>query len=246
MKFIQHYSGSSGNLYEVIADNGKRLLLDPGVSWKMIQKALGYDLKNIVGCLVTHEHLDHCKGVPELLKAGIDIWANEGTFKSGKMNIVPDRKCHYINTSTNKRYWYDIDDTFMILGLSSNHDAVDPLFYVIKADDEYLLFAPDTAFIKQRFKFPFSIIAIECSYDNYMLQLRVDTEDINESLAKRLLNSHMEKTVAMDYIAKYCDLSKCSQIHLLHMSNDNIDKELTRAEFEQRFFIKTIICKKRK
>ena len=241
MKFIQHYSGSSGNLYEIIADNGKRLLLDPGVSWKMIQKALVYDLKNIVGCLVTHEHLDHCKGVPELLKAGIDIYASPGTIREMKLEGV--RNVNILGL-IGKEYQIGLG-TFIVQAYKANHDAADPLFFVIKSDNEYLLFAPDTAFIKQKFKFPFSIIAIECSYDNYILQLRVDTEDINESLAKRLISSHMEKTVAMDYIAKYCDLSKCRELHLLHMSNDNIDKELTRAEFEQKFFIKTIICKKR-
>ena len=57
MKCIQHYSGSSGNLYEIIADNGKRLLLDPGVSWKLIQKALDYKLENICACLISHAHL---------------------------------------------------------------------------------------------------------------------------------------------------------------------------------------------
>jgi len=57
MKFIQHYSGSSGNLYEVVSNNGKRLLIEAGVVWAKVQKALRYDLKSISGCLLSHEHL---------------------------------------------------------------------------------------------------------------------------------------------------------------------------------------------
>lgn len=172
------------------------------------------------------------------MKAGIDIYASEETYKLRDIKL--NNRTHIIKQYQSAQ----IEDTFEVIPFALQHDCEGSLGFVIKADNVYLLFAPDTAFIKQKFKFPFSIIMLECSYDNYMLQLRVDTEDINESLAKRLLNSHMEKTVAMDYIAKYCDLSKCRELHLLHMSNDNIDKELTRAEFEQRFFIKTIICKR--
>jgi len=57
MEFISYFSSSQGNLYEVRAANGNRLLLEVGVRWKRIQKALRYDLSNIVGACVTHEHL---------------------------------------------------------------------------------------------------------------------------------------------------------------------------------------------
>jgi hypothetical protein len=58
-------------------------------------------------------------------------------------------------------------------------------------------------------------------------------------LAKRLLTSHMEKQNAMNYLQEFCDLSKCRQIHLLHCSGDNMDKEKVRIEFEKKFFIET-------
>ena len=31
---------------------------------------MNYDLKTVCGILVTHEHKDHCKGVPDALTAG--------------------------------------------------------------------------------------------------------------------------------------------------------------------------------
>ena len=57
LKFLQHYSSSRGNLYEVMANSGERLLIDPGVTWNKLQKSLGYDFKDIKGCLLSHEHL---------------------------------------------------------------------------------------------------------------------------------------------------------------------------------------------
>ena len=57
MKFIAHASSSSGNLYCVTAANGKRILIECGVAWKKLQKALGYKLNNVEACLISHEHL---------------------------------------------------------------------------------------------------------------------------------------------------------------------------------------------
>ena len=57
MYFRQHYSGSSGNLYEVVANNGDKLLIEAGVKWSEVLEALDYDLKSVKGCLLSHEHL---------------------------------------------------------------------------------------------------------------------------------------------------------------------------------------------
>ncbi len=235
MRFEQLYSSSDGNLYTLTAGNGKRLLLECGVPWRKLQKALDYNLRDIEGCLITHEHQDHSKAVKEVMNAGINVFASAGTFEA--LGIKEGRRAEVIeNKMMVEMNWFG----FYVITL--NHDASEPLGFIIKCDypGEYLLFAPDTSFIKQRFDLQFNIIAIECSYDIHILQDRVDRKDINETLAKRLLESHMEKQVTMKYLAEFCDLSKCREIHLLHMSRDNIDKEQTVKEFEERFFIKTI------
>jgi len=46
----------------------------------------------------------------------------------------------------------------------------------------------------------------------------------------------------MDYLDRHCDLSKCKEIHLLHLSRENIaDPEALRKEFEERYFIPTFV-----
>lgn len=49
-------TGSSGNSY-VLANEKETLLLDLGVSEKIIKKAIGYNISNISACLITHGHL---------------------------------------------------------------------------------------------------------------------------------------------------------------------------------------------
>lgn len=237
MTFDQIYSSSRANLYTVTAANGRRLLLECGVSWPAILFALDYELDNIDACLLTHEHADHSKAVKEVMRAGIDVYASEGTFEA--LGVRNDRRA----LSVMDYVAFSIGYSFQVIPFHIEHDAKDPLGYVIYEKDtkECLLFVPDSGLIKQRFALEFSIIALECSFDIKILQERVDTQDINESLAKRLLNSHAEKQTTMNYLSEFCDLSKCRQIHLLHMSGDNIDKQATKKEFEKRFFIETII-----
>jgi phosphoribosyl 1,2-cyclic phosphodiesterase len=171
----------------------------------------------------------------------LDVYASQGTIDA--LGLANDRRTHIIKAGFLTK---EIDkNCWNIFPFSLNHNTDEPLGFVIQADGEFLFFAPDTAYITQQFSLPFSIIALECSYDKLILEKRVALGDINESLAKRLLTSHQEKQVAMDYIEKYCELSKCREIQLLHMSSDNIDREQTRQEFEDRFFIKTIICNRK-
>jgi len=236
MKFKQYYSSSSGNLYTVTAGNGKRLLIECGVTWPKIQAALEYNLEGIEACLLTHEHKDHSKGIEGVMKSGIDVWSSQETFEA--LGIAgTNRRALY----TSQNHINPSLDGFNFKSFKSHHDAVAPLLFTIGCCcPDAMLFATDTSHIKQKFNTPFSIIAIECSYDRYILQERVDTGSINESLAKRLLTSHMEKEATIRYLEDSCDLSKCREIHLLHMSTDNIEAEATRQEIEDKFMIKTI------
>ncbi|MDD5503321.1 MAG: MBL fold metallo-hydrolase [Candidatus Thermoplasmatota archaeon] len=235
MKFIQHYSGSEANLYEIVAANGKRLLIECGCVWRKLQKTLQFNLSGIEGCLVSHSHKDHCKAVRDVAKAGIDVYCSHGTFDALGLDSI--RRIGVVPENTLIRL-----KSFEVLTFATNHDCEGSLGFVVreKATNEFLLFATDTSHITQQFMYPFSIIALECSYDRNMLQERVDKGTINETLAKRLLTSHMEIQNSVKYIADFCDLSKCVEIHLLHLSGENIDKQFAVKTFTDRFLINTI------
>jgi phosphoribosyl 1,2-cyclic phosphodiesterase len=229
MKFEQLYSSSKGNLYMLTSDKGMRLMIECGVKWKKLQEALNYDLKNIVGCLISHEHNDHSIACKEVLEAGIDVFSSLGTLEA--LGIEKHRRSfsdfHYLGSRG-----------FHVVAYRTTHDAVDPLLYVIRCDDKTMLFATDTSHINQTFAaLRFNIIAIECSYDKTILLNKVDAGKINEELAKRLLTSHMEVSETKRYLKQNCNLSECTEIHLLHMSGDNMVAKKVREEFEGKFYI---------
>ena len=240
MKFETFYSSSRANLYCVTAANGKRLLIECGCAWKKLQKALNHDLSNIAGFLISHEHKDHAKAIEDVLENGIDVYASAGTFEA--LRIV-HRKAHVIDGLKG----IDIANEFRVFPFSVNHDANEPLGFIVveKGSLESLLFVTDTSHIKQKFGLAFSIIALCCNYDGDLLRKREEAGEINTEFAKRLLTSHMERGVTKKYIADSCNLSKCTEIHLLHMSGDNIAQEAVRAEFENEFIVKTHIAGRR-
>ncbi|MBR0157013.1 MAG: MBL fold metallo-hydrolase [Clostridia bacterium] len=84
MRFIPLFSGSSGNS-SYIESGGVRLLIDAGLTGKMVQDAL-YDVgvrpEALNGILVTHDHIDHTRSVGVLSrKYNLPVYANEGTFR---------------------------------------------------------------------------------------------------------------------------------------------------------------------
>ena len=61
-------SGSSGNCFYV-EENNNALLIDAGISAKQVAERLGSLRKNtdnIGGIFITHEHIDHIRGVDVL------------------------------------------------------------------------------------------------------------------------------------------------------------------------------------
>lgn len=70
MTFTSLASSSRGNAY-VVSDGETTLLLECGLSFRELQKRLGYGVADITACLVSHEHQDHAKAAAQMLKAGV-------------------------------------------------------------------------------------------------------------------------------------------------------------------------------
>ena len=87
MKLLSIASGSSGNCYYV-GNSDTHLLVDVGISCKRVENALkdeGIKPSELDGVLVTHEHIDHVKGIGVLArKHGVPIYATAGTIAEMK------------------------------------------------------------------------------------------------------------------------------------------------------------------
>ena len=83
LRFAPLFSGSSGNSIYVGCDSG-HLLVDAGVSCARVVaelRRLGVDPARLAGILVTHEHIDHIRGVGVLSRRyDLPVYATEGTW----------------------------------------------------------------------------------------------------------------------------------------------------------------------
>ena len=213
-------SGSSGNCYRV-SDGRTPLLLECGIPYKEIQKNLKFRVSEIAGCLVTHEHQDHCKAVRDLMKAGIDCYMSHGTAEALK---VSGHRLHIIEARQQFRL-----GTWTILPFETQHDAQEPVgFLLANQEGEKLLYATDTYYIRYKFH-GLTQIMVECNYAADILKRNVEAGAVPKELKGRILKSHFSLENVKEFL-KANDLSKVQEIWLLHMSDNNSDSERFKRE----------------
>ena len=214
-------SGSSGNCYR-ISDGQTALLVECGLPVKKIKEGCDYNLSEISGCIVTHEHKDHVLSANNLMRAGIDVYMTEGTaVKSGAQTYrLKLWKRDGIDTIGNPYYHAEKIGTFTVKPYIAHHDAAEPVFYLItsNATNEKLLFVTDSFYIDYRFSGLTYIMAETNFCDNSL----ADAE--NDPRRTRLRKSHMSLENCINLL-KANDLSQIKEIWLIHLSSSNADAE---------------------
>ena len=167
------YSSSSGNMFH-IASSGTNILIDVGVSYKAINeglKSIGLTIKDIDAILITHEHVDHIKGLPLLCRKNeIPIYACGDTAKYLKDEL--DSKNISANIITvHYNSPFKIND-IKICPFETSHDAVMPCGYKIYDDTSCITFATDLGYISNEVMDNLSdsdYTILESNYDETML-----------------------------------------------------------------------------
>lgn len=235
MIFGSLYSTSGGNLYCLTSHTGERLLLECGVTWRKLEKALDYKLDGIVGCCISHSHKDHCFSVDDVMLAGIPIYASPETLVEMGIDL---------NSGVFPMEPGDIHEAlpFTVTAYPMVHDVPNSAFIIHEVGTgEWMLFAIDTSNIIQRWDIPFTVIAIGCSFDGEALERQVHDGEVDPWLGKRLLGSHMEKSRLLEYLSKHCNLSQCRELHLMHLSWSRTRQDQVKDEFESDLLIDTKI-----
>lgn len=216
-------SSSAGNAYK-ISDGRTSLLLEAGIRLSDIQKALHFRVADLSGCLITHEHNDHCKAAVDLSKAGVDIYASQGTLDALEVSTHRAKPIQALKQFTL--------GTWSILPFDVRHDVAEPLGFLIGSQaGEKLLFATDTYYVPYRFT-GLTHIMVECNYSLQIVNENVREGRLPVAMKKRLLRSHFGLENVKDFI-RANDLSKVQEIWLLHLSDTNSNEELFKQEIQK-------------
>ena len=226
-------SGSSGNCY-LLETSNETLILECGIRYKDILKGLNFDLSKVVGCLITHEHKDHCKAVNDLLVNGVEIYTSEGTssaldLKESKYSFRVNRLKHNVASQIKKG-----KAGFTVVPFHTQHDVNEPMGFIIHHKElGKIVFATDTYYLCNKFK-DVDHILIECNYSESIL-------DELPPWRARVLKSHMSLETLKEAL-KTWDLSNTKDITLIHISEGNGEPERFRKEIEELTGIKTYIA----
>lgn len=221
-------SGSSGNCY-LLQNENETLILEYGLPYKNILKGLDFNLNNVVGCLVSHEHKDHSKAIRELMGNGIEIDVSLGTFEALKDNI---NGLNVYNLNYLKNGLQTYIGEFTILPFNTQHDAAEPLGFLIQHKDiGKLLFITDSYYCQYKFS-GLNHIMLECNYSAPILNENIEKGLIPHSLRNRLLKSHFSLENVKEFL-KANDLTQVRDITLLHLSDGNSNAAEFKREIER-------------
>lgn len=205
-------SSSKGNSYILETETGS-LLLDAGVPFREIQKALNFDLSSVRYCLVTHEHKDHSMAIKDVMRAGINVYA-----PAKLLSLTEDGRSHrFYDARIGERF---VIGDFVVMPIEAQHDVPCMAFLIMyKPTGEKLLYATDTYYLKNRFN-GINYFLIECNYCNDILDTNIEEGKIPFSLKKRLLESHFSLENVKGFLSAN-DMTNVRKIVLIHLSDGN-------------------------
>lgn len=211
MELIVLGSSSRGNCY-LLKNKEECLILECGISFVEVKKALDFNLSTTIGCLVTHEHGDDSRYVKEVINCGIDVYMSAGT--KGVLGIKNYRIKEVEPFNTFKI------GGFTILPFDVKHDSMQPLGFVIHHEDTgSILFVSDTSYVEYSFK-NLSHILLECNYSMDILTENVKKGIVSERLKNRIIMSHFEVNNVKEFLKANIS-PKLNNIVLLHLSDNN-------------------------
>lgn len=201
-------SGSTGNCYFLIAGSGETLILDCGIPIMEIKKALNWNIKNVVGVLCTHKHLDHSKSVKYFETIGIPICE---PYKALLMNQFLANSYFTVRTfdlTTIDGNWThtDADGTpCPIYGFMIEHPEIGRMLYIT-----------DCEFVKWRFK----------NVNHILLGVNYDQELLSGDDAKKnhVVRGHMSIDTACDFVKANAS-DQLQNVIMCHLSKENADSD---------------------
>jgi phosphoribosyl 1,2-cyclic phosphodiesterase len=204
-------SSSHGNCY-ILENDSEALILEAGVKFAEVQRALNFDIGKIVGCLITHEHKDHAGHILTFPRF-VDVFCSKGTADSA--DIGEKSKTHII--SANKPF---TAGTFKIIPFAAKHDAAEPLgFFINHAETGNVLFATDTYYLPCTFA-GLNNVLIEANYRLDLLESNIAAGLIPVAMRNRILQSHFSYEHCLQALQAN-DLRAVNNIILIHLSSGN-------------------------
>lgn len=208
-------SSSRGNCY-ILENEKEALVIECGINVKEVKETLDFKVSKIVGCIISHEHLDHSKYIGGYIRLGIPVYSSFQTQHA--MEIITGERTTAISPMKAIKV-----GNFTITPFNVPHDEdIECYGYIIKHEEiGSLLFATDLSYIPYSLKkMKLNHMMIEC---NHIREI-VDNSYI-KSLRDRVISTHMSLDTCVEAIRENKTSCLMNAI-LLHLSDSNSDEKV--------------------
>lgn len=219
-------SSSKGNCTYVEME-GTKILVDVGITTIQVKKKLaeiGVNIEDIQAILITHEHIDHIRALPVLMKKyKIPVWSREGTIGAIKEKI--DESLHeqlkfMIGEADCPGVGFVGDLTFY--GISTSHDAESPCGYFIQSGSHAAQVSvfTDLGFVTKEIQDALDIseaIVLEANYDPNMLDECSYAQELKDRIVSN--TGHLCNKVAGNILTELGNTKKRT-VFLAHISHE--------------------------
>ncbi|MFC1692837.1 MBL fold metallo-hydrolase [Candidatus Latescibacterota bacterium] len=237
MKICILGSGSKGNAI-YLESRGTALLIDQGFSHTEMKKRLesrGLDEGKIKGIIVSHEHIDHMKGVGiTARKLDVPVYGTSGTL-NGKAKIFNDGEDGETLVPIESGVLLKLDP-FEILPFSVSHDANEPVQFCINSGKKKVTTATDLGFVstlvEQCLKNS-DLVVIEANHDVNMLRNGPYSWELKQRIMSRM--GHLSNRNAAETLFNITSQNGNPQAVLAHISEENNHPELAEKEVRELF-----------
>lgn len=240
IRFVSLFSGSSGNSYFIQVDENK-FLVDVGVSKSRVIKELekiGENIKDIDAIFITHEHIDHIRGLSLVNKYyDTPIYVNKKTLdeinnkikelKKDSINLFDENKFNFNNT--------------LIKPFSIPHDAADPVgFSFFDKNNNKITIATDLGEItKEVYKNvrDSDILVLESNYDDNLIHYSPYPFHVVNRIVSR--DGHLSNSESTNLVSDLVGKG-LKNIALGHISKSNNNLELIPDILKEKLISKNL------
>lgn len=216
-------SSSSANC-TFIGTKGHGILIDVGCSFRSLKNSLELietSVNQIEAVFITHEHIDHIKGLNVLAKnIKIPIFASQGTINALRSEVK--------DTLDENIQLFDIFEEgyqsaeFEVKAFHTPHDTPESVGYVINYNDLKIGFCTDIGIVTPEIEenlLGCNAVFLESNYDIDMLQRNLN---YSPTLKRRIASDfgHLSNNAAAEFTEKLVN-SGTTRLILGHLSREN-------------------------